>query len=222
MSTTAVLSKESTMHTALCTFDDRASAEQARDRLLQAGFARQDVHLEHRDRDLTSAVDDDDYGEASRASGGVEHEIALSPSVVRRITGFFGHLLGDGHPHRDTYSGHVTGGRTVLVVDTMDADEVERARSVLALSAQGEHLEVVHRPDQRPLRDLVGETPPHVESQATTQAGLQGRTTDWTNRSESTEAAADRALASGTPEQRDLRVDGDRPSRDVLGRTRDE
>jgi hypothetical protein len=35
------------MHTALCTFDDRASAEEARDRLVAAGFARHDVHLEH-------------------------------------------------------------------------------------------------------------------------------------------------------------------------------
>ncbi|MBA2961438.1 MULTISPECIES: hypothetical protein [Ramlibacter] len=209
------------MHTALCTFDDHVAAEQARDRLLQAGFARNDVHLERRDSD-DPVVGDDDYGEASRASGGVEHEIALDPSVVRRITGFFGHLLGDAHPHRETYSGHVAAGRTVLVVDTRDAADVERARAVLAQAERSENLEVVHRPDQRPLRDVVADTPPHVESQATTQAGLQGRSSDWTNRSERTEDAADRAFASGTPEQRELRTEGDRPNREGRGRTRDD
>lgn len=210
------------MHTALCTFDNRAAAEEARDRLVAAGFARHDVHLEHPDRGR-DADDRGSYGEASRASGGVEHEIALDPSVVRRVTGFFGHLFGDAHPHRDTYARHVTAGRTVLVVDTMDAAEAQRARDVLE-GRRGEHLDVVHRPAQRPLRDVVADTPAHVESQATTQAGLQGRANDWTNRSESTADAADRAVASGTPEQRELGPEGDRPNanRDGWGRTRDE
>jgi hypothetical protein len=210
------------MHTALCTFTDRASAQEARDRLVAAGFARQDVHLEHHDR-TAGRVDDDrgSYGEAARATGGVEHEIALDPTVVRRVTGFFGHLFGDAHPHRDTYSRHVTDGRTVLVVDTMDEAEAQRARDVLE-GRRGEHLDVVHRPAQRPLRDLVMDTPVHVESQAATQAGMHGRANDWTNRSERTADAADRAVASGTPEQRELGFDGDRPNRDGWGRTRDE
>jgi hypothetical protein len=36
------------MHTAICAFDDRARAEEAKQRLLQAGFARHDVHIEHK------------------------------------------------------------------------------------------------------------------------------------------------------------------------------
>lgn len=202
------------MHTALCTFEDRASAQEARERLVAAGFSSQDVHLEHAGGTGSDAdLDRGSYGEAARASGGVEHEIALDPSVVRRVTGFFGRLFGDANPHRDTYSGHVSGGRTVLVVDTMDTTEAERAREVLA-GGRGEHLEVVHRPAQRPLRDVVMDTPVHVESQATTQAGLHSRANDWTNRSEGTAEAADRAVASGTPEQRELGLDDDRPGRD--------
>jgi hypothetical protein len=221
MAATPVQPKEFTMHTALCTFDDRAAAEEARDRLVAAGFARHDVHLEHADRDRTVDSGRGSYGEAARATGGVEHEIALDPAVVRRVTGFFGHLFGDAHPHRDTYSRHVTDGRTVLVVDGMDEAEAQRARDVLS-GRRGEHLDVVHRPAQRPLRDLVMDTPVHVESPATTQAGLHGRGNDWTNRSERTADAADRAVASGTPEQRELGFDNDRPNREGRGRTRDE
>jgi hypothetical protein len=206
------------MHTALCTFADRASAEQARDRLLEAGFARHDVHLEHHDRGAAEG-NRGSYGDMARTTGGVEHEIALDPHVVSRVTGFFGSLFGAGHPGRDTYSRHVTDGRTVLVVDTSDAVEAQRARDVLE-GRRGEHLEVLHRPAQRPLRDLVADTPVHIESQATTQAGLHGRANDWTNRAETTDDAADRAVASGTPEQRELRFDGDRPNRDGWGRTR--
>ncbi|RYY83767.1 MAG: hypothetical protein EOO24_38540 [Comamonadaceae bacterium] len=203
------------MHTALCTYTDRGAAEEARDRLLQAGFSRDDVHLEHHDRIPPGGGS---YGEAARASGGVEHEIALDPSVVRRVTGFFGHLFGDAHPHRETYSRHVTDGRVVLVVDTRDQAEAERARSVLE-GGRGEHLDVVHRPTQRPLRDLVADTPVQAGPQAT---GMQGRASGWTDRSDTTADAADRAVASGTPEQRELRFDGDRVNRDGWGRTRGE
>jgi hypothetical protein len=36
------------MHTAICSFEHRDAAERARDRLLQAGFDRRDIHLQHR------------------------------------------------------------------------------------------------------------------------------------------------------------------------------
>ncbi|MCC2635682.1 MAG: hypothetical protein K0S48_3568, partial [Ramlibacter sp.] len=39
------------MHTAICTFNDRATAEQAVQRLVQAGFDRDDVHIQHRKAD---------------------------------------------------------------------------------------------------------------------------------------------------------------------------
>lgn len=36
------------MHTAICAFDDRARADEARQRLLQEGFARHDVRVEEK------------------------------------------------------------------------------------------------------------------------------------------------------------------------------
>jgi hypothetical protein len=45
------------MHTAICTFDDPAQAEQAVNRLLQSGFDRHAVHMEHRHPD-GSPMDD--------------------------------------------------------------------------------------------------------------------------------------------------------------------
>ena len=41
------------MHTAICTFEDRAQAEQAAERLVQSGFDRREVHVEHRHADGT-------------------------------------------------------------------------------------------------------------------------------------------------------------------------
>ena len=39
------------MHTAICTFDTRTTAEQAVERLVQAGFDRDDIHMEYRHSD---------------------------------------------------------------------------------------------------------------------------------------------------------------------------
>ena len=46
------------MHTAICTFDDRATAEQAVQRLVQAGFDRDDVHIQHRHADGSLMTED--------------------------------------------------------------------------------------------------------------------------------------------------------------------
>ena len=50
------------MHTAICTFEDRALAEQAVQRLEQAGFARHDIHMEHRHPDGSRMEERDSYG----------------------------------------------------------------------------------------------------------------------------------------------------------------
>ena len=39
------------MHTAICTFDDRAQAEEAAERLAQSGFEKHAIHVEHRHAD---------------------------------------------------------------------------------------------------------------------------------------------------------------------------
>lgn len=217
------------MHTALCAFDDRATAERARDRLLQAGFASDDVHLQHRGtRDASDTYDPDGETRSDmlRHRGGVEHEVALSPDVVERVTNFFGHLFGRDHPRRGMWDDHVRGGRTVVVVDAHDEAEAERARAVLH-EMQGSDTTRVHRPEQRPLRDIVAGSPvsgaaplstqpmvqpaddliartqAHVESPESTQAALHQRSTDWTER-RATARPEERAVASG--EQRPLDI----------------
>ena len=202
------------MHTALCAFDDHAAAERARDRLLQAGFARADVHLQRRG---TSDPEGDTREDMLRHRGGVEHEIALSPEVVERVTGFFGHLFGRDHPRRGMWDDHVHGGRTVVVVDAQDEAEAERARTVLH-EAQGSDVTRVHRPAQRPLRDILGATPWPAKGPWRPSAMATPRSAGWTERP----APADRPTA-GSPEERaiasddqrplDLRVEGDTATR---------
>jgi hypothetical protein len=204
------------MHTALCAFQDHATAERARDELLRSGFARQDVHLQHGD----SGDDDDSRQDMLRNRGGVEHEIALDPHVVARVTGFFGHLFGREHPHRETWDSHVESGRTVVVVDVHDEAEAQRARVVM-LQWQGTDTNVVHRPDQRPVRDILADTPmagtgplstqPMAPQSTTTNPSTTtGRTEGWSDRTtaagetwaERTARTEDRAVASS--EQRPL------------------
>jgi hypothetical protein len=141
---------EKTMHTAICAFDDRARAERARDSLLDAGFARHDVHIEHKEL----------YGEHAAANDrfdSMEREIALDRGVLASFGHFFASLFGRDHPagHAETYAGHVERGNYVVVVDAHDAADAERARTLLQGLQAGE-LNLVPRPGQRPLRDIVG------------------------------------------------------------------
>lgn len=124
------------MHTAICTFDDRAQAEQAVQRLLQAGFARHDVHLEHRHRDGSPMEDRDSYG-----VGTFE---------------FFERLFGTGAhaSHAGTYAGAVDSGLFVVMVEHQDVDEASRAQAVLHGMEAG-NMNLLHRVGQRPLRDVV-------------------------------------------------------------------
>ena len=181
------------MHTAVCTFEDRDSAERAVQRLLNAGFSRRDVHLQHRE---------DDEPANSPQTWGVEREIAVGPRTVERVLSFFTDLFGSDHPHRETYSQHVDGGRCVVVVDTQNEPEADRARALMEDLKAG-HLEVVHRPTQRPLRELLSRTPAHVESPEAVQAAARGRDTDWTSRNPPVRPE-ERAFAQGTPADREL------------------
>jgi hypothetical protein len=137
------------MHTAICAFDDRARAEQAVDTLVRSGFARDDVHVEHKDL-RGEARDENDRWD------GMEREIAVDRRVVASFGRFFARLFGRDHAsgHVDTYAQHVGRGGYVVVVDTPDAATAERARSMLHGMEAGD-LNVVHRPEQPPLRDVV-------------------------------------------------------------------
>ncbi|HZY18117.1 MAG TPA: hypothetical protein VFE82_06510 [Ramlibacter sp.] len=215
------------MHTALCTFDDRNAAEQARDRLLQAGFARDDVHLQH-------GHGASDAGEhAVRGNwGGLEREVAVDHRTVERIGAFFTDLFGDDHPHHATYSGAARDGRTVLVVDTHDEAGAQRARAVLE-GAQPGHLNLVHRPQHRPLREIVRGGRVAAADADAVRNGAVGRSASW---EDSTEERSGRAMAAeetrAAPQADDPREEpvglryadqrSEKPAvnRDGLGRTR--
>ncbi|WP_332814965.1 hypothetical protein [Ramlibacter sp.] len=156
------------MHTALCTFDDRETAEKARDRLLQAGFARHDIHLQHR-----GPTDSDSMGEDPRAWDGTDREIAADRSVVDKVAGFFVRLFGADDPqHRhEAWSRAVDSGRTVLVVDTADEQQAQRARGLLH-DLQAADVGVYHRPRQLTVYDILSVGDEDEDPAAPRQGGV--------------------------------------------------
>jgi hypothetical protein len=137
------------MHTAICAFDDRGRAEDARASLLQAGFAAHDVHIEHQHAPA-------ERRDANDAWDGQEREIAVDRGVLSSYGHFFASLLGRDNPsgHADTYGQHVERGAFVVVVDAADDLQARRAQDLLR-GLQAGDLNVVPRAGQPPLRDIV-------------------------------------------------------------------
>lgn len=175
------------MHTALCAFKDRASANRALEQLVDAGIDRRDVHVEDR-------------------APHTEHR-----SSLENFGRFVVSLLGqDDHPTRlkHTYGSHLErGGVVVVVVDGHDQEEADRALELLR-ELQARDTLVLHRPQQRPLRDIVRER--HA-------TGIEG--TFGTARSEMPQATAghldsideDLAMAAARAGEKPEFVDGDKP-----------
>jgi hypothetical protein len=128
------------MHTAICTFEDRALAEQAVERLSHAGFARHDIHMEHRNPDGTPRDDE-----------GRDHDVVGKFSFFERLFG-----AGRGAPHVDKYASAVESGLYVVLVEHQDEAEAERAQNVLH-GMEAREVSLHHRPGERPLRDVVAE-----------------------------------------------------------------
>lgn len=129
------------MHTAICTFDDRAQAEQAAERLLQSGFDRHEVHVEHRHPDGTPMAD----------AEGRDHDVVAKFSFFERLFGAGKHA-----PHAETYQSAVERGLYVVLVEARTEADAERAQNVLHGLNPGD-LNLLHRPGERPLRDVVAE-----------------------------------------------------------------
>lgn len=136
------------MHSAICSFDTREQARQAVDRLVQAGFARRDVHVQH--RHVTAE------GDNSRWDG-MEREVAVDRGILANYGEFFASLFGRDHAshHVDTYSQAVERGSFVVIVDGKDEADAARAQAVLR-EVQGGEATIVHRQGREPLRDIVG------------------------------------------------------------------
>jgi hypothetical protein len=127
------------MHTAICTFEDRGLAEQAVDRLVQAGFARHDIHMEQRHPDGSPM-------EARR-----DHDVVGKFSFFERLFGAGRHA-----PHAEAYTSALEKGLYVVIVEHQDEAHAERAQNVLHGMEAGD-VNLVHRAGQRPLRDVVAE-----------------------------------------------------------------
>ena len=178
------------MHTAICAFDDRGRAEQAADSLVRAGFARHDVHVEHKE------LHGEQHGEQRDPNDrwdGMEREIAMDRGVLENLGHFFARLFGRDNPsgHADTYSQHVEHGRYVVVVDTDSPEQAERARALLN-DLQAGDLNVVHRAEQRPLRDVVGARQQSAGMVERNREPYEG----WNNTGASSNMESEHALAS--------------------------
>ncbi|MDB5956035.1 hypothetical protein [Ramlibacter sp.] len=132
------------MHTAICTFEDRALAQQAVDRLLEAGFDRREVHLEQRHADGTPMGE---VGAGERRDQDVKGKFS-----------FFERLFGGGKhaPHAQTYASAVDRGLFVVLVEAASEPDAERAQNVLH-GMEARDLNLVHRAGERPLRELIAE-----------------------------------------------------------------
>ena len=196
------------MHTAICTFDDRATAEQAVQRLVQAGFDRDDVHIQHRHADGSLMTE-----EAEAQWDGMEREVAVGHRLAEKL-GFFDRLFGldDATDHRTRYASAEERGHCVVVVDAPTDAEGERAQNIL-LGMEAGDFQLVRRAGQRPLRDIVGERrSPGVEERFGTARADMGESHNRELRAEG-EFPRERAMASqGWGEQRTLDlVDDDQP-----------
>lgn len=170
------------MHTAICAFRDRARAEEALAALERAGFARDDLHMEFK-RALAegspAAAPDDGAPEAA------------DRGVLSSFGHFLASLLGRDNPSGrvDTYAQHVERGACVVVVDADTPEEAQRARALLQ-ELQGGDLDVLPRPGQRRLREIVG--------RGNEPAGMVARGREVRERwSPGEEMARERAMAAG-------------------------
>ena len=193
------------MHTALCSFDDRAQAESAVQRLVLAGFDRRDVHLQHRDSAETGAGEPGHHSGTDRWDS-MEREIAVDPTVLAKLGRFFTSLFGaTDNSHASSYAEVVERGSFVVVVDADDEASADRAQAVMR-EMQGGTVNVVHRPTQRPLRDIVGSRQgvmPFEESAPTERAELGEPTLRESSYEMERAMASDRLEQKRTTDPRD-------------------
>ncbi|HMA08093.1 MAG TPA: hypothetical protein VKP68_09530 [Ramlibacter sp.] len=138
------------MHTVISAFNDSQAAQRAVQRLVDAGFARDDVHLQ-----APSADDVQDAELGERTMHSPEREVAFDRGVLSSYGHFFTSLFGLDHPagHAQTYTEAVRRGKSVVVVDAPDDQQADRA-SGLMRELGGSDGHVVQR-DSQPLRDIV-------------------------------------------------------------------
>ena len=103
------------MQTLISVFDDGAGARRAVERLLQSGFAREDMHLRQVETEAAA-----------------QHDSGDDRGVLDSLGHFFVSLFGaDNGAAADTYGSAMRRGQAVLVVDARNDQEAESAAVVL-------------------------------------------------------------------------------------------
>ncbi|WP_338761114.1 YsnF/AvaK domain-containing protein [Massilia sp. METH4] len=111
-------------HTLAAVFDNRASAEQARQELISSGIGADSIQLSSTSSSTADASAAASTGSTS-ASGTGEHSMGDS------IRNFFSNMFGDDDDDRHVYGEAVNRGNVVLTVQTPTQDEVERAADII-------------------------------------------------------------------------------------------
>ena len=144
------------MQTTIAAFDDRATARRAVERMAEAGFSRDDMHLQEAPAASTVADDPNDRIVGERTMESPEREIAVDRDALTAIGHFFVSLFGLDHPagHADTYSKAVHSGRSVVCVEVDDDVQADKAAALLR-EMGGADVNRVQRSDQPRLRDIV-------------------------------------------------------------------
>ncbi|HVZ44696.1 MAG TPA: hypothetical protein VHA82_12875 [Ramlibacter sp.] len=153
------------MHTVISAFEDRASAQRAMDRLVASGVAREDVHIQH----IASEASTGQGAIRERIHEQPEREVAVDRGTLDSIGRFFASLFGLDHQqsYAGTYTAAVQGGRAVLVVDARDEEEAERALDIMHAEGSTAKPDIVERPRQTRLRDIVLTTEDPLASTST-------------------------------------------------------
>jgi hypothetical protein len=103
------------MQTLISVFDDRADARRAMDKLVEAGFAHHDLHMQQADEEPVQEIQQNDRG--------------VLDSLGHFMVSIFG--ADDGAKATGTYGSHYEQGHTILVVDARDDAEAETAAVIL-------------------------------------------------------------------------------------------
>jgi uncharacterized protein (TIGR02271 family) len=110
------------VHTVISTFETRAAALQAMNRLVDEGFDRNDIHIEDCETHASRLGTHSDGTDGTR-----EHRSAIGR--------FFATLFGDDNDNNREYSGTyaeaASRGSSIVVVDADDETEAQRARSLM-------------------------------------------------------------------------------------------
>lgn len=126
------------MQTVIGAFEDRESAQQALERLVEAGFDRDDVHVEDGAAGLTSTGSTDTTGTTAAGAGGTrigDDDRDGERGVLESIGHFFASLFDEDRPtpagRSGIYAEAVRRGSSVVIVDARDDDEAEQASALL-------------------------------------------------------------------------------------------